>query len=380
MRFTLILITASLAALLSLGCDRFEHAFEPPAAVDFASGIFTPLETALGAAPAGGLGPVMAFYAEDYLHFGLRKTDRRAWLEGIFSQTASPLVEVTLQDSQLQTDTTAVANWRLVFRSQDGQTVLADSTFIGERLAKRNGQWLLKGNQMTCLLPNPKQHVIVEYFTFWGCPNCPPLEAKLHELHTQFPEQFSYLEHHFVGPLVAPGDGSYDYYTPVTNFPAPTSIFQGETRISGSGDDIVAEYDNQIQALMQIESPLDYSNFAYSISGNTITGSVQVDVLADEFDTADLYLNYALIDRVSATHNNTAGQPLRNVVRAKGSHAITAAELSSPLAFSLASAVAIPDDASLVLFVQTKPASYAENATIHSGIEVPLSLPARSSR
>ena len=355
--------------LLSIGCDRFQHNFQPPEVVDFEAVLFTPLAAAFDASSAADLAPVMAFYAEDYMHFGISKSDRQLWLEGIYALAGDPQVQVSLLSAQAQGDTAAVVNWRLQISSSGGREVLADSTFTGERLALRNGNWLLKGNQLTCVVPTPKQRIIIEYFSFLGCPNCPVVEAKLHELQLQYPDQLSYLEHHTSGPLVVPGDNTFAYYGYSS---VPASVFQGEVKLVGSTTDILDQYSPLVQTLSQVDAPLRYSDLAYSVDGQTITGSVRLEALNDQFDPSEAVLNCVLIERESP-YTNTVGENLRNLVRAKTVLPLSGLNLAAPIPFTLESSVPIPDDASLVVFAQYKPSPFANNATIQSGTEVPLS-------
>lgn len=361
-----VLLLATL--LLALGCDRFKHNFQPPDELDFAAELFTPLQTAFNAVGTNGLDPVMAYYAEDYLHFGLLKADRRSWLQGLFNTHPDAQATVTLLDAETLTDSTAIANWRLVLATPAKQTEIADSVFTGERLIERGGHWLLKGNQMVCEPPTPKQRVIIEYFTFLGCPNCPPVEAELHDLQITYPDQLSYLEYHVSGPLTLTGDPTYSYYGPFT---VPTSVFQGETRLIGSGTEILDSYAPLAQNLAAADSKFRYNNLTFSLDGQTVSGSLELELLEQSLDLADLVLNIAIIERVSS-YNNTQGEPLRNVVRAKMFQDVTASALDQPILFSLTSPTPIPDDASLVIFAQTRPSVFANNATIHGGIELPL--------
>ncbi len=366
-RYLLIAIIA-ITALLSLGCDRFTHNFQPPVTTDFEAELFTPLQTAFTAQPVDGVEMIMHYYTDDYLHFGQNKGDRRNWLEGLYQVEPDLTAEVTLLQAEELSDSTAVANWRLLCTSATGRTVLADSTFIGERLVKRNGNWLLKGNQMICEVPTQQQRIIIEYFSFLGCPNCPVVEAELHDLQLQYPSQLSYLEHHVSGPLVVPGDGTFTYYGSST---VPASVFQGETKLIGSATDILEAYSPLVQSLSNIDTNFEYNNLVFNVDGQNVTGSITLESLDPEFDYTNLVLNYVIIDKIS-TYNNTQGIPLKNLVRAKGSLDISMLDLANPVLFTLDSSVAIPDDAALVMFVQTKPSVFANNATIHSGIEVPL--------
>jgi hypothetical protein len=78
-----------------------------------------------------------------------------------------------------------------------------------------------------------------------------------------------------------------------------------------------------------------------------------------------------LIDKVSP-YQNTNYDNVRNVVLAQGSKTLTSADLNSPISFAFTSSVTIPDDAAIVIFAQTKPPVFENNAKIHSGIEIAI--------
>lgn len=365
---TLILILAVL--LLAAGCDRFTHDFQPPAATDFTAALFTPMDNAFDAVGTNGLDVVMSFYADNYLHFGITKTDRRQWLQDIYSLDANAQTQVTLIASEQQTDTLAVANWRLLITSTT-KTVLADSTFTGERLVKRNNQWLLKGNQMVCSVPNPNQLVVLEYFTFLGCPNCPPVEAKLHELQLQYGDRLSYLEHHTSPPLAVTGDGTYAYYGQGSSLPLPSTVFQGQNILSGSSTETLDSFGPLVANLSSIETPMRYSNLLFTVEGNQVNGSVRLTPLQNGFSLQDKVLNAVLIEKVS-TFTNTQGENLRNVVRGKSVISLSQADLDMPLAFNVQFSGTLPDDAALVIFAQHKPGAFNNDANILSGVEIPI--------
>jgi hypothetical protein len=368
-RFILPLLII-LTALLGFGCDRFQHDFLPPVTVDFIADLFNPLQQAFTAMPDAPLENVMDFYADDYLQFGANKADRRNWLEGIFSVHPDADATVALLNSQIVTDSTAIANWRLTIFTPDKRGTLADSTFTGERLVKRSGQWLLKGNQMTCQLPTPLQHVIVDYFTFLTCPNCPIVETKLEELTNLYPDQLTYLEHHVNDQLSLPTDGTQAYYM---TFSSPASIIQGKFRVLGNSEEVLESYDAIVGQLVQLDSEFRYTNPVISVDGQDISGSILLEDLTTDLDYTNLALKVVLIERVSQ-FNNAEGNPARNVVRALGRYNISDADLSQPYLFNLHSTVPIPDDASLVIYTQTLPDVFENNATIHGGIEIPLDI------
>lgn len=357
-----------IALTLISGCDRFAHNFAPPVQTDFEAQLFTPLQEAFNAGGIQSIDNIMGFFSDDYLHNGISKSERRAWLEGIYSQVPNPEVTITMQSAQQTSATSANANWRLQISTPD-RSVLADSTFTGDNLLKQDNKWLLRGNRASCIVPNPKQTVVLEYFTFLGCPNCPPVEAMLHELQLQHIGRLTYLEHHTTGPLAVSGDPTYSYYAPGA---VPVTIFQGENRVSGSGADQLATYGPLVDNLLQIDSPLLYQNLHYGISGQTVSGSISLQPTQTGFAQDDLYLCAVLIEKVSS-FTNTQGEHLYNVVRGKSVLDIRISDLSQPLSFSVTAAGStLPDDLSLVIFAQRRPAVFNNNATILSGMETPL--------
>ena len=96
-----------------------------------------------------------------------------------------------------------------------------------------------------------------------------------------------------------------------------------------------------------------------------------MQLLNQELNLTNLYLNYALIDKVSP-FQNTNYDNVRNVVLAQGSKVLTSTDLDAPISFSLTSSVSIPDDAAIVIFAQTKPPVFENNAKVHSGIEIAI--------
>ncbi|MDP2173631.1 MAG: hypothetical protein Q8M98_01010 [Candidatus Cloacimonadaceae bacterium] len=368
MRYSILAL--AILALMAFGCDRFSHDFLPPVGVDFEAAFFSPLQTGFDNATPTNLTPVMQFYADDYLHFGINKGEREDFYQNILSLNPNASIEVTMQSAQTQTDSTAIVNWRLKISSAADKSVLIDSTFVGERLVKRNGNWLLRGNQIDCDCPTVKQRVILEYFSFLGCPNCPVVDALLHDLQAQYPNQLSYLEYHISGPATVPGDNTFAYYGYSS---VPAVVFQGQSKLVGSNPDVLDLYQPLIASLIEIDSPMSYQDIGYSIIGQTINGSVRVIPLSNDFGFAQTYLTYVLIDRVS-TYNNVLGIPLKNLVLAKGSIDISTYNIELPIDFTLVSSKPIPDDASLVIYVQRKPSPFANDAVIYSGVEFPLQV------
>lgn len=360
------LILLILVTLFITSCDRFEHNFAPqdPNVVDFTEVFFNPLQTAFNQASSSGLDPVMAFYADDYNYYGITKAARRTWLENLV--TAHPGLDFSISNTQVNVEdaNNATINWRLV--ASISRSVIADSTFVGEMLEKSGNTWVLKGKNV-CDPPLNKQMVIVEYFTFRTCPGCPQAEAKLHSLQNQYPN-FFYLEHHTSMELALPGELTPSYYN-VTN--APVAVFQGTEKIIGSSDNELNQYQSLADALVQVDTPITYQLQNVAQDGRNLTGSVLITPLV-QLPEEDLVLNYVIAEQTSSYTYLPGNQPIHNAVRAKGSLSLTGVNLALPVNFELTSTVDIPDDATLVLFVQKKPSPWQNNATIYGGITHPL--------
>jgi len=364
-----LILTIALSLLLIGACDRFEHSFSPPQEVDFTADFFTPLQNAFNQIAAADLSPIEAMYSDDYLHNGITKADRLAWL-GSYMTATDTAFEV-LDTGALSIDAnTAVANWRL--RISQGGAVVADSTFIGENIQLVNGTWLMKGNSV-CIPNLGKQLVIAEYFTFRTCPNCPASEQKLQALETQYPQNFIYLEHHVTMELALPGDQTYMYYQAWSQ---PSAVFQGMDKVNDSSQQSLNQYQSIVDAYTQVDEPISYQIISTIAAGNELSGTVQLSPTM-EIDFSDVVLNYVIISN-EYTYTNYAGDYMHNVVRAKGSHSLSGVNLNEPIPFSLSTAGDLPVAYTLVIFAQKKPATFQNNSTIYGGIKYDNIHPTRS--
>jgi len=355
-------------------CDRFDHSFQPLEQVDFQEELFSPLQEAFNNADPEDLSSVMAFYAEDYKHFGITKSEWEAKLQSILSPLINPVIQVSLITATLQNETNALANWRLTI-IDDTKIVIADSLFTGERLRKENGKWLLRGNQCGCDPSAPTQKVIVEYVTNVGCSYCPAVEDVLHNLSSQFGDDFIYLTHQFSGP-VAFTDPLYAYYNALS---APVSIIQGKHKLVGGNQDILEQYTPTVQSELDLLSQMDYRVINATVEEKNISGSVKLTPLSASFNQEELILNLVVIDLVS-TAVNAEGEHLTNVVIGRKRIDISTVDLSNPVAFEFDANIIIPEDAALVVFAQKTPATFANNATIYSGLQYPLTVKKGGSR
>jgi hypothetical protein len=297
----------------------------------------------------------------------LNKSEWEAALQTLLSGVANPVFEISFSSTSLINETNAFANWRLKISDPATKAVLADSNYVGERLIKQNGEWLLRGNQQSCNPPAAKQRVIVEYVTNVGCSYCPAVEAELHELALLHPGKFIYLTHQLSGPVMI-NDPMFAYYSA---FSAPVSIIQGMAKLSSGTEDVIAQYEPLVNTQLDIDAQMDYQIISTLVSGNNLSGSVQLSPKITGFDQTSLVLNLAIIDKVS-TATNVSGEPLTNIVIGRKRIDISAQDFGYHITFDFDANVNIPTDAALVVFAQKTPATFANNAVIYSGLEIPI--------
>lgn len=366
MRYLSVIIISFLLLMVA-SCDRFEHSFQP----ESEHILILQLNNAFDSISAEDMSALEALYSEDYLYDNEHKAERIAWYRSFLGETELSFCASQIDYSKEDANN-GVLSWRVQVFS--GETQIADRSFTGEKVQRISGnRWELLGNRIGSGEDTGGQLVIAEYFTFRTCPNCPDAEAKLSQLQTQYPDNFIYLEHHVTMELALPGNTVPAYYQAWSQ---PAAVFQGREKVNGSTPDKLAEYQSIVDAYVAQESPISYVLQNTIENGNTLSGTVKLNLL-EALDTSDLYLNYVIISD-EHTHTNAAGQPLHNVVRGIGSHSLAGADLSQPQPFSLSVRTdTLPDIYTLVIFAQKKPATFANASTIYGGIKQKFTNPAR---
>lgn len=371
MRLKIFLILLSITALLLLGCDRFERELvQPFQPADFSAELFTPLGESLQSATADNLDPVLNFFSPYYLHSGSTQAELRTWLGGIYLLEAEPVFEVSFSRVRQVSASSAVADWRLKARRPDWGEVLVDTTFVDDELIRLSDGWKFLGNGLSSTGQVSKQHVIVEYFTFLGCPNCPPVEAKLRSLAALYPGRFTFMEYHTSPPLQAEPNTTYNYYTAgLPNASVPLSVLQGQTLLQGNQEAVLNSYVTATQGFAAQESGISYGQPSFAVNGRDISGNIVLNCNQPDLNTAGMVLNVVLIEEEVTAQ----GQTRHNVVRGKARVPLTAASLGQPVSFNLRSVTEIAEDCALVIFAQTMPSTFDGHATIHGGIVTQLS-------
>lgn len=103
-----------------------------------------------------------------------------------------------------------------------------------------------------------------------------------------------------------------------------------------------------------------------------MSGSLGLTLQTKALPKTSMILNLALLEDVSSA-TSFSGEHLTNVVLARQRIDLTNFDLAEPIEFSITDDRTLPDDLSLVAFVQTTPESFANDAVIHSGLHYPLS-------
>ena len=193
------------------------------------------------------------------------------------------------------------------------------------------------------------QNVLVELATSLSCILCPYVEEALHNLKQQYGNRLCYVEYHFNDSLDI---GNYDIFSYYGMHVLPTSVTQGTQTIIGGSPISQDELDAIISPILN-ETPLvQFYNFNATLEADNLNGSVLLNV-DGSVPLADLYLKYTLIENENTNYLNAAHEYPLNVVIAKGELSISAHNFDEPVEFVLLDLSDLPDDITLVIWVQT---------------------------
>lgn len=288
-----------------VSCERFDNKFEPLAEdKSFEIHLEAFIQDMKTGLLSANLTEVMAqYYSDDYLNDGLSKQD----IESFFSDLATNVTEaLTIQ--LVSFDKTYL---NFSYRIEDINTDL-DTTII-EYASLSGDTYLFIGNRV-----NPEEseesRVLVELFTATWCPNCPYVEAALHQLKQELGDKFHYIEYHIMDVLDKGNMDILNYYQLPTSL--PVGVVQGSLKISGgSVGTSYNEYKFAIEQFSGKEAEYSFEDFSYSVAEGELSFQIKLSkkgVIGD-----DLRLRYALIDK-ETTVPNSAGVNSKNVAIAKG--------------------------------------------------------------
>jgi hypothetical protein len=365
-----LFLSLIIGLLLFIGCDRFEHAFEPKVSNlgldEFASAIE---ELFVGITQTNYL-EISSLYSNEYVNNNTPKSEMIDYF-GIFF-LLDP--NTTFAVDNIEISQSLLINWHFT-ATNSAREVVADTTFT-DFLIQENEGFVFYGNQ------NDKRKIVVELVTGQWCQNCPNFEDALHELRIKYSSRFSYVEYH-QGDDMDPENAPI-YYYPFTGT-LPFGVVNGNARImynAESVEEAVAEVESAILPLLQ-EAPLvNLENVQTTLSSTQLTGSIQID-LDPSTPTTDLSLVAVLMENYNDEYLNYHGEPHHNIALRRITVDLSAMNLQSPVNFEINDLESLPvwymnngglpTDLTLVIWVQTLEPSYNESTcAIYNMIEVPL--------
>ncbi len=330
-----ILLALSIVAVIITitSCDRFDHHFDP---------VITPFEefligfgdNALEDLMFGDIDDIMTYYADNYLNDGMDKGD----MHDLYQDISESLIDSVDIEIEILSEEEHKVEYRF-FALDAG----IDVSIIDYAQAQRDS-FLFVGNQITPVKP---QKILVETCTAIWCSNCHFAEDALKQLKDTYGDKFYYMEYHMGDALDI---GNYDLFSYYSMDFAPQSMFQGQYRVTGGGDETYDEYNNSLTSLFDIDALAQLEDFSFSL-GDTLHGQISIDG-KDELPLQNLYLKYALVERVSSVVGYT-GEPCEQVVIARGKKYIGDEDLSQPVQFTLEMPHDVPDDVVLYIWLQT---------------------------
>jgi thiol-disulfide isomerase/thioredoxin len=197
-----IVFVILLGLLIFIGCDRFEHKFEPVEenenlVIEF----FSSFADSIATFPENISG-IMNFYHDEYNNNGISKQD----IENFYTAFTLINTPISLEAVLIDTTSTPEIQWRLLATELSGTTYM-DTIFTDVILETATGDsYKFYGNQADL------RNVVVELFTGQWCTNCPNAEEALHNLRIKYGSRFSYVEYHFGNDLLQTDESPIFYY------------------------------------------------------------------------------------------------------------------------------------------------------------------------
>lgn len=323
--------------LIFFACDRFEHSFEPTTSNEnFIIDFFNTFADSISTFPENIPG-IMSFYHDDYNNNGVTKTD----VENFYVAFTFVNTPISLEATLIDTTDNYEIEWRLLATELSGATFM-DTTFT-DVLLPTTDSFQFYGNQQDL------QKVLVELATSLTCVNCPYVEEALHNLKQQYGNRLYYVEYHINDELDI---GNLDIFSYYGMYLMPTSMTQGTQTIIGGSPTSQDELNALITPILN-ETPLvQFYDFNATLEADTLNGSVLLNV-DGSVPLEDLHLKFVLIENENTNYLNAADEHPLNVVIAKGELSISAHNFNEPVEFALSGLTDLPDDITLVIWVQT---------------------------
>ncbi|MCK5051998.1 MAG: hypothetical protein KAS53_09770 [Candidatus Cloacimonetes bacterium] len=357
--------------LVIFACDRFEHNLEPTSdnenyIIDF----FNTFADSISTFPES-LSGIMSFYNEDYNNNGVTKADVEDFYTTFIIINTPIFLEATLIDT---TDNNI--EWRLLATLLSGETFM--DTLISDVLIETEDSYQFYGNQADM------RNVIVELFTGQWCSNCPSAEEALHNLRMQYGSRFSYVEYHVGDQLAGDFSDIFGYYPNTGTL--PLGIVNGNAHIiysAPSVEEVQAEIETAITPLLQESLLALLTDVQTNLTDTLLTASVQIE-LDPSIPTDNLSLVAVLMEDYNEDYPNYHGDPHHNIALKRITVDISTLNLDDPISFEINeldvlpqwymdNATGLPEDLTLVIWVQTLETPYNQNScAVHNVIEVSL--------
>ena len=341
----IIFIIFAVSILTIMSCDRFEHNFENHTDDLLIEEHFEDFELKLQNLLSADINEVMNFYHEDYNNDGVEKSDVENFYTFYMLIDTPISIEIELIDYSSNLEIT----WRFLVTDSLTDEVMTDSTMTDVLIPTR-GDYLFYGNQAAL------QKVMIELFTATWCPNCPYVENALHELKEHYGSRITYVEYHMIDVYEAEGNSEIGNFYGATAY--PHAFIQGIYDESSGSENSYEILDDIIQPLLDETPELVLFDLEFTESRGDITGSVKIDT---EIQSDDLMLKFVVMENSDDIYHN--------IVLKNFEMNISDSNLSLPVEFNLTDVGTIPDDATLVVWVQTIESSYNDNCKVYNVME-----------
>ena len=238
-------------------------------------------------------------------------------------------------------------------------------------------------NIITKIITIVGKSVMVELFTGQWCSNCPSAEEALHNLRMQYGSRFSYVEYHF-GDQLATNSELFSYYPNTGTL--PLGIVNGNAHIvysAPSVEEVQAEIEAAITPLLQEPLKVLLTDVQTNLTDVSLTGSVQIEI-DPSVPRDNLKLVAVLMEDYNDEYPNYQGEPHHNIVLKRITVDISTLILDNPVDFEITelnvlpqwymdNATGLPEDITLVIWVQTIDEQYNQNTcAVYNVIEVSL--------
>jgi len=203
-----------------------------------------------------------------------------------------------------------------------------------------------------------EHNILVELFTATWCTYCPYAEQALYNIERNLGVRFAFIEYHCYDDLEVNGNiNLLNYYgletLPVTAIQGNESVFDG-----ANIETYQSEIEQIIMPLLDQETKVKFYNLIADRIGNELDCSVEIEMVDETLSLENLRLRYAVIEDHDTRHFNFIGETLHNVAKISGYEDISEIEGQMIKQFTVSGVQDLPEDLSLVVWVQTFPESY----------------------